>query len=343
MHITKDLIVNTSVIGEVFENLKGSKILDVLGSEAESIKPLLIGKTIQKIERIGRYYTVSVPKISKEFESDYMTGWGFYFGSSNKSKPLYLKEDDWVYENFLELNDMEDEDEPAYEFGTITAHNIAWNDFVCNIGFTKIEVWNDYYDFIEKEYNHTFLEIKTTKGSFKINASLFDDESEFWDTIDVNPPKTEKQVQYALKAALEDKLDDDVELEVKCDTGRIDVLTINSIWEVKHVKHWLSAIGQVLRYSNAYPNHKLGICLFGKGENKVYEKAFEACQSRGIILTTDFMLAAKGFHFLSESDLSKSALYDDEDNYNPYDHLDEYGDLPYDPEYASMNPEYGYI
>jgi hypothetical protein len=35
--------------------------------------------------------------------------------------------------------------------------------------------------------------------------------------------------------------------------------------------------------------------------------------------------------------------YADEDNYNPYDDLDEDGELPYDPEYEAMNPEYGHI
>lgn len=290
MYISKYHQVNTDVIGEVFENFKGYKILEVLGSESESIKPLLIGKKIQKIERIGRSYEFTHSKFEIELESEYMTGWGFHLGTNKKSTSVYLKEDDWA-----------------------------------------------------DEYNHTFLEIKTTKGSFKINASLFNDESEFWELIDSEPPKTEKQVQYALKTALKYHFNKYVELEVQCDTGRIDVLSSNSIWEVKHVKHWHSAIGQILRYSHNYPNHKLGICLFGKCETKMYTKAAEACKSRGITMISDFVLAALGVKFLPESYLSKLKHYDDYDNYNPYDDLDEDGSLPYDPEYEAMNPEYGYI
>lgn len=47
------------------------------------------------------------------------------------------------------------------------------------------------------------------------------------------------------------------------DGGRIDVMTSREIVEVKHVKHWRSALGQIQSYGYYYPRHQQRIYLFG--------------------------------------------------------------------------------
>lgn len=44
--------------------------------------------------------------------------------------------------------------------------------------------------------------------------------------------------------------------EVKTPVGFIDVLTPTTIYEVKELKQWKSAIGQLLAYDRYYPNHR---------------------------------------------------------------------------------------
>jgi hypothetical protein len=51
--------------------------------------------------------------------------------------------------------------------------------------------------------------------------------------------------------------------EVKCDFGKVDIVTKKSIIEVKNVKLWKHAFGQILAYSRYFPNKKKKIALFG--------------------------------------------------------------------------------
>lgn len=52
--------------------------------------------------------------------------------------------------------------------------------------------------------------------------------------------------------------------EVATESGRIDLVTDTEIIEVKNIKGWKEAIGQILVYSEYYPNHKKRIHVFGK-------------------------------------------------------------------------------
>lgn len=52
--------------------------------------------------------------------------------------------------------------------------------------------------------------------------------------------------------------------EVVTPVGRIDILTPTLIIEVKRIKQWKSALGQVLAYHHFYPNHQPHLILFGK-------------------------------------------------------------------------------
>lgn len=53
------------------------------------------------------------------------------------------------------------------------------------------------------------------------------------------------------------------ETEVQTEFGRIDLLTDTTLFEIKEARLWKSGIGQLLAYSNEYPNHKLVLFLFG--------------------------------------------------------------------------------
>lgn len=56
------------------------------------------------------------------------------------------------------------------------------------------------------------------------------------------------------------------EREVACDGGFIDLLTKDTIFEVKRDKDWKGALGQVLVYGETYPKHIKYLFLFGEKE-----------------------------------------------------------------------------
>ena len=70
--------------------------------------------------------------------------------------------------------------------------------------------------------------------------------------------------------------------EVKCGAGFIDLLTDDSIIEIKKASLWKSAIGQVLSYGTYYPNHRKVICLFGASKYFDWETVERCCHDLGI-------------------------------------------------------------
>ena len=58
--------------------------------------------------------------------------------------------------------------------------------------------------------------------------------------------------------------------EVFTELGIIDILTDNKIIEIKDIKNWKSALGQILVYSEFYPDHKKCIHLYGIENNKKF-------------------------------------------------------------------------
>ena len=66
----------------------------------------------------------------------------------------------------------------------------------------------------------------------------------------------EKEIQLRLHLELGG------EIEVKTESGFIDLLTDDEIIEIKQGKNWKNAVGQILMYSLEYPNHKKRIHLF---------------------------------------------------------------------------------
>lgn len=68
-------------------------------------------------------------------------------------------------------------------------------------------------------------------------------------------------------------------VEVGSKYGKIDLLTEDSIIEVKRYKSWKHALGQILVYSLDYPYHKKMLYLYGKQKprNSMWSLICEAC------------------------------------------------------------------
>jgi hypothetical protein len=74
----------------------------------------------------------------------------------------------------------------------------------------------------------------------------------------VNRTKTEMSCKNLLAAKLKGQT------EVITPVGNIDILTNSEVIEVKNIRGWKSAIGQVIAYGSFYPLHSKRIHLFGK-------------------------------------------------------------------------------
>ena len=68
----------------------------------------------------------------------------------------------------------------------------------------------------------------------------------------------EKQVENRLAATLPG-----CQQQVLTAVGQLDILTATEVIEVKDVKAWKAALGQVLVYGGQYPSHSLRLHLFG--------------------------------------------------------------------------------
>ena len=99
----------------------------------------------------------------------------------------------------------------------------------------------------------------------------------------VNKPRKKRNESY-----YRDKLAKSLNgrTEVIVPSGRIDILTSNQIIEVKHIKRWKDAVGQITIYGDSYPNHQKRIHLFGiENNSSMIILIKEQCQKRNIIVT----------------------------------------------------------
>jgi len=94
-------------------------------------------------------------------------------------------------------------------------------------------------------------------GTFAIDEVAF----KYWEYLNSGHRVrlTEKSVQKRLAKTL-----GKVQREVPTLAGNIDLLTEQELIEVKSVKSWKFAVGQVLIYGQSYPNHQKRIHLFGE-------------------------------------------------------------------------------
>lgn len=74
------------------------------------------------------------------------------------------------------------------------------------------------------------------------------------------------------------------QIEVSTPAGVIDLLTCSEIIEIKNVKNWKSAMGQVLAYGFYYPSHQKVICLFGYAHSSFKEMVEKICNENGVFV-----------------------------------------------------------
>ena len=73
----------------------------------------------------------------------------------------------------------------------------------------------------------------------------------------------EKMIQDNLKKKLRGKI------EVKTPVGKIDLLTNDTLIEIKTYTNWKCALGQLIAYGTFYPNRRKQMCLFDVGDNEI--------------------------------------------------------------------------
>jgi hypothetical protein len=73
--------------------------------------------------------------------------------------------------------------------------------------------------------------------------------------------------------------------EVKTIAGNIDILTSSEIIEVKSVKQWKSALGQILVYGSYYPSHQKRVHLYGETQQSFLDMIECHCSQFDIIVT----------------------------------------------------------
>ncbi len=73
--------------------------------------------------------------------------------------------------------------------------------------------------------------------------------------------------------------------EVPCKTGFVDVLTNQELVEVKGIKDWKEAIGQVLVYACEFPNNKPRIHLFGEASTEYKHMIMSFCSQLNVAVS----------------------------------------------------------
>ena len=92
--------------------------------------------------------------------------------------------------------------------------------------------------------------------------------------------QTEKVVRDRLASTISNS-----QIEVVTKSGRIDILTPLEIIEVKQVRKYKHAMGQILSYSYYYPKHQRRIHLYGKASLKQRNLIIQECWAANIIVT----------------------------------------------------------
>lgn len=76
-----------------------------------------------------------------------------------------------------------------------------------------------------------------------------------------------------------------IEVSLPRRVGRIDILTPNEVIEVKEVKDWKHAVGQVIVYGNHFPGRKLRVHLFGSIHPRRLGTIERQCAAHGVTMT----------------------------------------------------------
>lgn len=115
-------------------------------------------------------------------------------------------------------------------------------------------------------------------GTFAVDEIAF----KYWEYLNTRHQVrlTEQSVQKRLSKTL-----GKVQREVPTLAGNIDLLTERELIEVKSVKSWKCAVGQVLIYGQSYPNHQKRIHLFGEASRDFLSMIRSYCAPLDIDVT----------------------------------------------------------
>jgi hypothetical protein len=115
-------------------------------------------------------------------------------------------------------------------------------------------------------------------GTFAVDELAF----KYWEYLKVRHRVrlTEQSVQRRLAKTL-----GKVQREVPTLAGNIDLLTERELIEVKSVKSWKCAVGQVLIYGQSYPDHQKRIHLFGEASRDFLSMIRSYCAPLDIDVT----------------------------------------------------------
>lgn len=91
--------------------------------------------------------------------------------------------------------------------------------------------------------------------------------------------KIEKEIQVKLSKELNGQT------EISTLAGRIDILTATEVIEVKSVRQWKDALGQVLVYGDYYPSHSMRIHLFGETQKSYLDMIKKHCEKRSVVVS----------------------------------------------------------
>ncbi|WP_013325670.1 hypothetical protein [Gloeothece verrucosa] len=75
------------------------------------------------------------------------------------------------------------------------------------------------------------------------------------------------------------------QIEVSTPAGKIDILTSSEVIEVKNLKNWQAALGQVLVYSDYFPSHSRRIILMENPSPEGKRLIENHCRKLNIIVT----------------------------------------------------------
>jgi len=101
--------------------------------------------------------------------------------------------------------------------------------------------------------------------------------------------QSEREVQARLHSELGGQI------EVLTPAGAIDLLTSTELIEIKNVKRWKTAIGQLILFSVDYPSHQKRLHLFGDLSISMISTIERYCDKLGIKVTADSILVTYPF------------------------------------------------
>lgn len=137
-------------------------------------------------------------------------------------------------------------------------------------------------DDIPVEKTKTVNRTKKQQEIFDIDD--IDAEDEIDDEIDDHPK--EKRLETVLCEGLSQEMNGVT--EVKTPIGYIDIMTDTQIIEVKRVRKWKWALGQILVYGLYHPDHEKRIHLFGRCKESKLQIIKDHCAKFDVVVTWQY-------------------------------------------------------